>query len=161
MSGPKAPKFDIDHVSLLWARPEHASAISKLHATLFDEGWSETAIAKLIDHPGAVGLVATIAGPQNVGGFVLAQVAADEAEILTLGVGREWQRLGVGVHLVEGVKRAAAKAGARALHLEVAQSNAAALRLYEKMGFREAGRRKGYYVRPTGAEDAVLLKGEL
>ncbi len=55
--------------------------------------------------------------------------------------------------------RAAARAGARSLFLEVADGNVAARHLYAKAGFAEAGRRAGYYVRDGGArEDALILK---
>ena len=93
---------------------------------------------------------------------VLAQVAADEAEILSIGVTPDWQRKGVGLKLVQGVARAAAKSGARRIFLEVAESNAAALALYRKARFTETGRRKGYYARPGAkAEDAIQLGAEI
>jgi ribosomal-protein-alanine N-acetyltransferase len=43
------------------------------------------------------------------------------------------------------------------MHLEVAVDNAAALRLYRRAGFAEAGRRRGYYERPGGRVDALVL----
>jgi ribosomal-protein-alanine N-acetyltransferase len=91
-------------------------------------------------------------------GFVLGQLAADEAEILTLGVGKDSQRHGIGRRLVEALARAAKKAEARRLHLEVAADNIPALVLYKKLGFQEAGRRKAYYQRAGApAEDALRL----
>jgi [ribosomal protein S18]-alanine N-acetyltransferase len=153
--------FEVNRVSMLWARAEHARDICEIHGRLFPEAWNEAAILKMIEHPGSIGLVAAIANPLQIGGFALAQVAADEAEILTLGVTPDWQRKGVAGRLLSGIMRAAPKAGARALYLDVAQSNAAALALYRKAGFVETGRRKGYYVRPTGAEDAIQLRADL
>ena len=41
------------------------------------------------------------------------------------------------------------------LTLEVRESNLPARRLYEKLGFSEAGRRRGFYTDPK--EDALLL----
>ena len=43
--------------------------------------------------------------------------------------------------------------------LEVRGGNEAALELYKKLGFREVGRRKGYYSK--GGEDAVLMDLDL
>ena len=43
--------------------------------------------------------------------------------------------------------------------LEVRGGNEAALELYKKLGFREVGRRKGYYAK--GGEDAVLMDLDL
>ena len=107
-------------------------------------------------------MIAGAGTPRQIGGFALAQVAADEAEILSIGVTPAWQRQGVGLKLIEGVKRAAVKSGARRLFLEVAESNAAALALYRKAGFSEKGRRQGYYAKPGAkAEDAILLGTEV
>jgi ribosomal-protein-alanine N-acetyltransferase len=52
----------------------------------------------------------------------------------------------------------AAAQGATRLFLEVADDNAAALALYARAGFSEAGRRPGYYARPDGGrQDALIL----
>ncbi|MGL1148090.1 GNAT family N-acetyltransferase, partial [Vibrio parahaemolyticus] len=64
----------------------------------------------LLSHPGSIAFLARIASPQpQVVGFVLAQMAADEAEILTLGVTPAHQRHGLGMKLVEAICRAARK----------------------------------------------------
>lgn len=161
-SGTASPKFDSRYVSLLWAPPEQAAEFARIHAGVFPEPWDEAAIAGMLAHPGSVAMMAMGGEPRRIGGFILAQVAADEGEILTIAVDPTWQRSGVGARLVDGVKRAAQRAGAQSLFLEVAESNAAARRLYEKCGFAEAGRRKGYYARPSStAEDAVVLRAAL
>lgn len=150
---------DLARVSLLWAVQGHAPAIATLHGQLFDSPWDAAAIAGMLAHPGSIALVATAPGPMDVGGFALAQIAADEAEILTLGVAPAWHRGGVATRLVAGIKRAAARSGARSLFLEVAESNAAARSLYANAGFAEAGLRKGYYARKDApAEDAVVMR---
>ena len=93
-------------------------------------------------------------------GFVVGQIAADEAEVLTVGVLPRWQRRGVGSILVEGLSRAAKRAEAKRLFLEVAADNQAAFELYRKLGFTAVGMRKGYYD-PGGAgeaaQDALVL----
>ena len=43
-------------------------------------------------------------------GFIIGQFAADESEILTIGVAPEFQRHGVGKMLVEGLVRAVQRA---------------------------------------------------
>lgn len=153
--------FNPAHVSMLWARPEHAADIAALHGSLFPAGWDEVAIATLLDHPGSVALLACLANPLRVGGFALAQVAADEAEILTIGVTPDWQRHGIGVRLIAGLERASRNAGAKRLFLDVAEANSPALQLYKSTGFTEFGRRKGYYVTPGGTQDAIQLRKDL
>ena len=91
-------------------------------------------------------------------GFVLLQVAADEAEILTLAVRSSARRRGTGSRLVVAAGVRASAMGARRLFLEVAEDNAAARALYATLGFEPAGRRRRYYARKDGpAVDALLL----
>jgi Fur family ferric uptake transcriptional regulator len=142
---------------------QQAGELARLHASLFDEAWDGASFRELLSHPGAL---AFSAGPAVVGtgthppawGFILGRVAADEAEVLTLGVAGERRRRGIGGRLIESLCRAAASRGARRLYLEVAESNAAARALYARLGFKENGRRRGYYVRTDApAEDAIGL----
>lgn len=155
----QVPPRDLARVSLLWAVQGHAEAIARLHGRIFEAGWDEASIASLLLHPGSIALVATGAHPKDLGGFVLAQIAADEAEILTIGVADDWRRRGVGARLIDGIKRAAARAGARAVFLDVAATNEAARRLYLRAGFVEAGRRKAYYERADAPrEDAIVMR---
>ena len=44
----------------------------------------------------------------------------------------------------------------RAVHLEVEEGNRPALALYRRRGFREVGRRQGYYARPDGTRAAAI-----
>src|SRR5205823_3925126 len=78
-------------------------------------------------------------------GYVVAHCAADEGEILNLGVALAHRRHGVGRALVEQVLAALAPRGVRVVYLEVRESNAGARRLYEALGFGEVARRARYY----------------
>lgn len=148
--------LDYRHVSLLWAGPEHAAEIAQLQAGLFDSPWSAESIDGLLKHPGSTSFLARLQEPPPAAGFILGQLAADEAEILSLGVRADRQRHGIGRRLVEALGRAAKKADAHRLFLEVGQSNTAAIALYKGLGFQETGRRKGYYQR-SGAEPEDAL----
>lgn len=154
-SGPLDPKY----VSLLWAGPEQAAEIARLHAELFSPAWTEESVRALLDHPASTAFLAVVAGPPRATvGFAMAQLAADEAEILSIGVAKAWQRKGIGRQLVDGVARAVQRAEAKKLFLEVAADNDAALALYSGAGFLGTGLRRGYYERPgEDAVDAVTL----
>ena len=95
---------------------------------------------------------------QEAGGFVLARVVADEAEILTLAVDPHRQGQGAGHLLLQAAMGEAQRRGAVAIFLEVAPSNAAALALYGSAGFVQVGRRPRYY---PGGGDALVLRGPL
>ena len=96
------------------------------------------------------------ARPDGVVGYVIAQHAADQAEILNLGVATAMRRAGVGRALVRAALARLGAIGVRSVHLEVRESNDAARRLYQSEGFAAVGRRAGYYRRPE--EDAVVLR---
>ena len=92
----------------------------------------------------------------RVAGFLIARADLDEWEIENVVVAQASRRLGIGSALVEELLHQAAAAKATSVLLEVRESNVAARRLYERLGFQEVGRRPGYYVLP--AEDALLFK---
>jgi len=155
-------KIDPKHISILWATADHAVQLAPMHARLFDSGWSESAFLNLLSQPTSTAFVAQIGNPHTTIGFVIGRLAADEAEILTLGVAPEVQRRGVGQLLVEALKRAAKQAEAKRMFLEVAASNEAAIELYSALNFKETGRRNDYYAQSGGTrEDALILAVDL
>lgn len=126
-------------------------ALAALHAEAFDAPWDAAALRSLVDRPGAVLEV-------DPDGFVLLQVAGDEAEVLTLAVRLAARRRGLARALLARASAGAAARGANRLFLEVAEDNAAARSLYASLGFGEVGRRPRYYARGDGARiDALLL----
>jgi ribosomal-protein-alanine N-acetyltransferase len=82
-------------------------------------------------------------------------IVADELHINNLAVRPECRGAGVGRTLLESVFHHAVALGARRATLEVRQSNAAARKLYERLGFSVAAIRKAYYDHPV--EDALIL----
>ncbi len=150
MTAPEKSERNAKLVSLLWATVEHAEDLAKCHATLFDEPWDTASFQQFLSHPGSVALIARQGNPQETIGFIVGQLAADEAEILTFGVDKDWQRLGIGRRLIDGLQRGASRGDAKKLYLEVAEDNLPALVLYSRVGFKEQGRRKGYYKRAAG-----------
>lgn len=161
MTSNVTPFRNVKHISLLWAAPERAEEVAALHARLFDEPWDAPAIKSLLEHPASTSLIAVAGEPKTIKGFVIAQLAADEAEILSIAVAPDWQRAGLGTRLIEGLARASKRGEARQIFLEVAEDNTAARALYSKLGFSETGRRKGYYKRPSGSVDALTLSLKL
>jgi [ribosomal protein S18]-alanine N-acetyltransferase len=141
------------------AAVRHADDLARLHATLFaDAPWDAASFKELLAHPGAGAFVARAERPRAVVGFILGRLAADEAEILTLGVAPDRRRSGIASLLLDTFCRAAKMRGACQVHLEVAAGNRPARALYDRFGFQESGRRAGYYVQAGApAEDAINL----
>ena len=86
-------------------------------------------------------------------GFLCARVAAGEWEIENVVVATELLRRGIAYGLARELMQRAESEAVTAILLEVRESNLAARRLYEKLGFREVGRRRAYYSDPV--EDAI------
>lgn len=85
------------------------------------------------------------------GGFWL---LVDEAHIATIATRPEWRGCGLALYLMLALLDAAMARGARTSTLEVRADNLPARRLYEKLGYAEAGRRRRYY---RDGEDGVLM----
>ena len=136
-----------------------ADALTRLHASCFEHGWSRRDFSDLLALSTSVGLVA---GPaeQEVG-FILLSDVAGEAEILTLGVAPAARRQGLGRQLLEAATAQMRQRGVSRLFLEVAADNPAAITLYDRAGFIQVGRRKSYYERPEGRVDAFIMARDL
>ncbi len=142
-------------LSLTQASPAAAELLAAIHGEAFDDPWDAAAFAALLGSEGVVALVAGEAEAPT--GLVVVRAVADEAEILTLAVLPAARRQGVGAALMRAAREAAAARGARRLFLEVAEDNAAAASLYERLGFVDVGRRRGYYPRPGAAAAAARV----
>ena len=128
-----------------------AARLAEVHAAAFSAPWDATAFEALLEQTGVFAI-------EEPDGFILLRTVADEAEILTLAVRPAARRRGLGARLVHQGATTAASGGAVRLFLEVADDNAAALALYARAGFAEAGRRPGYYARHGGdRQDALTL----
>jgi ribosomal-protein-alanine N-acetyltransferase len=136
---------------------ENAVVLADLHRLCFADPWDGPAIERLATGPG----FALIHG-SPADGFVLARVAAGEAEILTLAVHPHRRRRGAAHALVVEACRQAEARGAESMFLEVDSENAAARALYEQLGFTKAGERKGYYRSQNGqVRDAFVMRRDL
>ena len=90
-------------------------------------------------------------------GYTILSVAAAEAHILNLCVDPGFRGLGYGERLLNELVDRARHAEVDAIFLEVRPSNANALALYRKKGFRKIAKRPAYYQSKQGREDADVL----
>jgi ribosomal-protein-alanine N-acetyltransferase len=132
----------------------HAAAMATIHRMAFPPKatWGRSAIATQLALPGVFGWI------DPHGGMILARVAADEMEVLTLAVIPKVRRQGVGTRLLDAALTLARSRSARTAFLEVAVNNNAARALYERSGFQPAGKRPRYYADGT---DALVLRRTL
>src|SRR3954451_1068691 len=140
------------------AHPRDAAALAALHAASFNRGWSEQELEQLLTDRNVTADRA-VRGRASVG-FIMSRRAADEAEILSVAVARAWRGRGLARRLLDLHLRRLAGLGLRAVFLEVDEDNMPARRLYARAGFREVGRRPGYYAQ-SGGKGALVLRRDL
>ena len=138
-----------------------AALLALLHGECFDDAWDGPAFHRLMERPGTFALLCGEAETYSQA-FILVQVAADEAEILSLGTALPARRKGFARQLVRASADEAHRLGATAMFLDVAEDNHAAIALYASAGFAVCGQRTHYYRRREQPPvDAVLLRAGL
>jgi [ribosomal protein S18]-alanine N-acetyltransferase len=137
------------------AGPRDAAAIAALHAASFRRGWSDQEVETLLLDRQVVTHRATHG--DKLAGFIMSRRAADEAEILSVAVTASRRGRGVARDLLNLHLRRLAALSTRTVFLEVDEHNRPAIRLYDRAGFREVGRRANYYPVAGGKAAAALV----
>ena len=132
----------------------HVSPIAELEKICFSDPWSENSIAYELTSRLSFWLVAVEDG--TVVGYIGSQSVLGEADMMNVAVHPDHRRKGIAEALVNGLSRELKLRDNVCLTLEVRDSNAPAIALYEKLGFTQVGLRKNYYRNPK--EDARILK---
>jgi len=153
--------FTRAEAALSEASARDAAAIARLHAASFRRGWSDDEVERLIGERNVV--THRAASGAMLAGFIMSRLAAEEAEILSVAVARAYRGRGLARRLLDLHLRRLAGLGCRAVFLEVDENNRAAIRLYDRAGFREVGRRDNYYpaAAPGQAVAALVLRRDL
>ena len=153
MSGP--------YISLSEGGADDLDAVMAVMTDSFDprygEAWTAPQCGGLLALPG-VWLTLAREGDEVVG-FALSRIVAEEAELLLLAVARRAQGRGIGKMLLGRFSEAAVERGAERLHLEVREGNHA-VNLYERAGFSLIGRRSHYYSGRDGRSYDALTFGK-
>jgi ribosomal-protein-alanine N-acetyltransferase len=131
----------------------HIPIVLEIEREAYLEPWTEGMFRQEVNNPLSQFYVVLFEG--TLIGYAGFWEAADEAHITSVTVGREHRGRGFGREELRYILELAAQHGLREATLEVRPSNVRAQNLYKSLGFREIGRRKGYYA-ATG-EDAILM----
>jgi ribosomal-protein-alanine N-acetyltransferase len=142
---------------------DDAPDLARIHAQTFRQPWSDDEFHALIVNDKVFGFIAREEGNPKAppGGFVLARLVLDEAELLTLAVAPQSQRRGIGHALMDSTLRHLHNARASMLFLEVDERNASALALYRRLGFKKVGKRPDYYRTAAGPSAALTMRRDL
>ena len=145
--------------------------ISFMEQEFFSVPWSRASIAHYAQAGNTIFVVARspemvriefddgIREVRKVVGYAAVFCAADEGNLVSIGVHRDYREMGIARELLDICYQLAQKRGITSIFLEVRESNAPAIHLYESEGFRITGKRPRFYRDPE--EDALLYTRKL
>ncbi len=141
------------NITIRKLREEDIEPISRIEAASFSMPWSPKDFADLLSRPYCTYLVAEIDG--TVVGSCGMTNSCNEGNIDNVVVAEEYRGKGIAQKLLRELIALGEAEGVEAYTLEVRVSNAAAIHVYEKMGFVSEGIRPGFYEKPV--EDAMIM----
>ncbi len=132
------------------------SAILELDQACFGGLWTLEGYQRELDSPNSelLGIFSPVASPKLLAMGCFWSIL-EEAHITILAVHPQYHRQGLGQALLHFLLKTASDRGLERATLEVRASNLAAISLYQKFGFKTAGRRRHYY--QDNGEDALVL----
>lgn len=134
-------------------RNEDLPEVAAIAARSFAEPWPEESFRAELGS--AISHAIVLECANEIAGFMIYWLVADECEIANVTVKEGHRRRGLGRRLLNYALQQARQNRCTAAYLEVRRSNLAAQRLYTSLGFAVRGVRPGYYVRD--GEDAVVM----
>lgn len=143
----------MNNIDIVPMRQCHIDGIAELEKQCFSQPWSREALAQELSVECAVFYAALI--NDAVVGYVGMHNICNEGYITNIAVDAEHRRNGIAKALINKLFEYAKINQLEFISLEVRVSNDAAIRLYEKTGFKAVGVRKRFYSNPT--EDAVIM----
>ncbi len=129
--------------------------LCELERLCFEDSWTAEMLAEQLKNP-----LTTVAAQyigEEVAGYAVGRVAADEGELFRIAVRPEFRRRHIAEKLLAELHEKMRLRGAAKCFLEVRSRNAPAIALYEKHGYKKIAVRKNYYK----DDDAVIYVLEL
>lgn len=136
-----------------------AEVLWELSQVAFEFGspWQVSQFLADIENPNSYYLLMEKAG--KLVGYLVFHVVLDEAEVINIAVLPAYKGKNVAQELLRQGLAKMAFLGVRIVFLEVRETNYSAIGLYQKVGFKEIGRRKAYYHQPK--EDGLVMSWEV
>ena len=150
----------VTNIRISLGRADDAPAIANMSRCLIENGlpwsWNEGRIGYCIRNRECIVLAAR--ERRRLAGFAIMEFYDEHAHLSLLAVQPGYQRLGIGRQLIEWLESSARVAGTFTVQLELRASNDGARLFYERLGYREVGRKPAYY---GGREDALRMVHDL
>ena len=131
------------------------SAIEEIERISYPTPWSRSMFAGELAKPSSICLGAIEAEREELVGYLIISRYVDAWHVMNIAVAPEFRRRGIARNLMERLFEVTALDARRGYTLEVRVSNEAAIRLYEELGFKTRGIRRGYYT--DNREDALIM----
>ena len=129
------------------------STVEQIEKSIFSLPWSAKSFVDAANTLENVYLVCECTG--EIAGYCGMWTVLGEGNITNIAVSPSYRRSGVAEALLKELERRARLKDVTIFFLEVRQSNEAAKRLYEKLGYSPIGVRKRFYEKPV--EDAIVM----
>ena len=131
----------------------HIAETAELEKKYFSEPWSQNSLRLLCteDYPS----FAVCGADGSLVGYLSGAKALDELQIINVAVREDMRGRGIGALLMRAADSYCLENSLVSISLEVRESNASAISLYDRCGFKAAGIRKNFYRSPT--ENAVVM----
>jgi len=139
---------------------QHLDRLYEIEMECFDkEAFTKQQIAYLLTDYNSISLIAKV--DNKIVGFIIGMMHYERnaliGHILTIDVSPTYQRKGIAQKLLQEIEKIFQEKGSKASHLEVREDNIAALKLYEKLGYKKIAKLKNYYENAHG----IYLKKDL
>ena len=143
-----APEVEIRRLEL-----RDLNAIEEIERSSYPTPWSRSMFASELAKPSSLCLGA-FDGDSLIGYLIISRYV-DAWHVMNVAVRPDHRRQGIASLLLNRLFELTAGRSRRGYTLEVRVSNAGAIRLYEELGFRPRGVRRGYYT--DNREDALIM----
>ncbi len=131
------------------------NSIEEIERTSYPTPWSRSMFAGELAKPSSICLGAIDTERKELIGYLIISRYVDAWHVMNVAVADSYRRRGIATGLMERLFEDTARDGRRGYTLEVRVSNEAAIQLYEKLGFKARGIRRGYYT--DNREDALIM----
>jgi ribosomal-protein-alanine N-acetyltransferase len=136
---------------------DNSYCMADIHERSFFRPWSAEEFEHMLSGREVVADGLFINHGKQLGGFVMSRIAADEGEILTIALDPSVRNKGLSSLLLKEHLHVLQQRCVNKVFLEVDENNVAALALYRAVGFRENGRRSGYYHGAAGRTTSAVM----
>jgi [ribosomal protein S18]-alanine N-acetyltransferase len=131
------------------------NSIEEIERSSYPTPWSRSMFAGELAKPSSICLGALDTERNELVGYLIISRYVDAWHVMNVAVADPYRRRGIATGLMERLFEDTSRDDRRGYTLEVRISNEAAIKLYERLGFKARGIRRGYYT--DNREDALIM----